>query len=166
MRSIFSCHCVRHSAAVLAASLSLGVLAGCVTSHRAPENASVRKTASEPTPVIRYGRYTLVELAPDAAQRDLMLQVIDITVPAMANDSVGEAVRYVLLRSGYQLCDDRDETRALDTLPLPAAHNHLGPITLHDALQTLVGPAWDLQVDDADRRVCFARRNTAPVGHK
>lgn len=32
-------------------------------------------------PVIRYGRYTLVELSPGSAQRDLLLQVIDVRMP-------------------------------------------------------------------------------------
>ena len=108
-------------------------------------------------PVIRYGRYTLVEMVPSPTQRDLMQQVIDVSVPGSYDANVGDALRYVLLRSGYRLCDTPD-THTLNALPLPAAHLHLGPLTLRDALLTLTGTdAWDLTVDTIHREVCFSR---------
>lgn len=105
--------------------------------------------------VVRYGRYTLVELTPEAAQSDLMTQVVDVSIPlsqGMAEISVGEAMRYVLQRSGYRLCEP---STAFDLLPLPVAHAHLGPMQLRDALAVLAGPAWTLQIDDKARQVCF-----------
>ncbi|KIP19555.1 putative pilL protein [Burkholderia sp. MSHR3999] len=94
---------------------------------------------------------------PDDGQRDLMQQVIDLTIPFAANATVGDALHYVLRHSGYRLCDERaDTTAVLYALPLPAAHEHLGPITLRDALQRLAGPRWTLLVDDETREVCFA----------
>ena len=42
-------------------------------------------------------------------------------------------------------------------LPLPAAHLHLGPMTLRDALLTLAGSAWELHADDRARQICFDR---------
>jgi type IV pili sensor histidine kinase/response regulator len=45
----------------------------------------------------------------------------------------------------------------LYALPLPAAHRHLGPMTLRDALLTLAGPAWELHADDRARQICFER---------
>ena len=109
-------------------------------------------------PVVRYGRYTLVELVPDAAQHDLLLQAVDVSMPPTLPATVGDALRYVLLRSGYRLCENDVEADALYELPLPAAHLDLGPTTLREALRTLAGPAWDLRIDDAARRVCFAPR--------
>jgi type IV pili sensor histidine kinase/response regulator len=106
-------------------------------------------------PVVRYGRYTLVELAPTAAQRDLLLQVVDVVLPEDARATVGDGLRHVLKRSGYQLCETAHAVIDLYALPLPAAHLRLGPLTLRDALLTLAGPAWDLQVDDRTRQVCF-----------
>jgi len=103
-----------------------------------------------------------VELAPTATQHDLLLQVVDVVVPDTLHASVGDALRHVLLRSGYQLCGGRD-TDALHALPLPAAHYHLGPLLLRDALLTLAGPAWDLHVDDGERRVCFSRAGGLPA---
>lgn len=107
-------------------------------------------------PVARYGRYTLVELVPEPAQRDLLQQAVEVSIPPMLDASVGDAMRHVLLRSGYRLCDAA-EAATLYALPLPAAHLRLGPLMLRDALLTLAGPAWELSVDDLTRQVCFSR---------
>ena len=111
--------------------------------------------APEFIPVVRYGRYTLVELAPTAAQRDLLLQTIDVSMPEDARATVGDGLRHVLKRSGYQLCETPSAVTELYALPLPAAHLHLGPMTLRDALLTLAGPAWELHADDRARQICF-----------
>jgi type IV pili sensor histidine kinase/response regulator len=145
-------------------SAILVLASGCTT--KAPSHAhgqtetfgsSADKSASELIPVVRYGRYTLVELVPEAAQQDLLLQVIDVSMPATLPATVGEALRYVLLRSGYTLCEASSDAAVLHDLPLPAAHLRLGPLFLRDALLTLAGPAWELQVDDVARRVCFTQ---------
>lgn len=106
-------------------------------------------------PVVRYGRYTLVELAPTPAQRDLLLQTIDVSMPEDARATVGDGLRHVLKRSGYGLCQSTHVVRELYALPLPAAHLHLGPMMLRDALLTLAGPAWELHADDRTRQICF-----------
>ncbi|MDF8361322.1 MULTISPECIES: PilL N-terminal domain-containing protein [Pseudomonadota] len=113
--------------------------------------------APEYIPVVRYGRYTLVELAPTAAQRDLLLQTIDVAMPEDARATVGDRLRHVLKRSGYGLCQTAHAVIELYALPLPAAHLHLGPMTLRDALLTLAGPAWKLHADDRARQICFER---------
>lgn len=135
--------------------------AGCATTTAPPAPAaSPLPIASEPTPgfvpVARYGRYTLIELVPQPAQRDLLQQAVEITIPPTLDATVGDAMRHVLLRSGYRLCDGT-EAAALYTLPLPAAHLHLGPLLLRDALLVLADPAWALSVDDRTREVCFNR---------
>lgn len=141
---------------------SLFCVSGCTTTAPKPDvqpdtgittSASVHKNAVRN--VVRYGRYTLVELTPEVAQSDLMAQIIDVTIPlsqGMAETNVGEAMRYVLQRSGYRLCEP---STAFDQLPLPVAHTHLGPIELRDALVVLAGSAWQLQIDEAARQVCF-----------
>jgi len=137
-----------------------GLLSGCTTTPATPDRieAPPDETASEQrlVPVARYGRYTLVELVPEPAQRDLLQQAVDVSIPPMLDASVGDAMRHVLLRSGYRLCDGT-EAAALYALPLPAAHLHLGPLLLRDALLVLTGPAWALSVDDRTREVCFNR---------
>ena len=68
---------------------------------------------------------------------------------------MGDGLRHALQRSGYQLCENAHAVIELYSLPLPAAHLYLGPMTLRDALLTLAGPAWDVQVDDRARQICF-----------
>ncbi len=139
------------------------VLAGGCATTTAPRAPDVIEEASAPAeaeapefiPVVRYGRYTLVELAPTAAQRDLLLQTIDVSMPEDARATVGDGLRHVLKRSGYGLCQTAHAVIELYALPLPAAHLHLGPMTVRDALLTLAGPAWELHADDRARQVCF-----------
>ncbi|MDR2112570.1 MAG: PilL N-terminal domain-containing protein [Candidatus Accumulibacter sp.] len=111
---------------------------------------------SASVPVTRQGRYTLVEMAPEAGARDLLRQIVEVSIPPTLEATVEDALRHLLRQSGYRLCENADE--ALRALPLPAAHRRLGPLTLREALETLAGPAWVLAVDDFSRQVCFTRR--------
>ena len=147
-------------AGLLAAALT----SGCATTTAPPAPGAIEEIPAAPkpetpeyVPVMRYGRYTLVELAPMAAQRDLLLQTIDVSIPEEARATVGDGLRHVLKRSGYQLCETAHAVSELYALPLPAAHLHLGPMTLRDALLTLAGPAWEMHADDRARQVCFER---------
>ena len=143
--------------------LLLSVLAGgcaTTTTQMAPDvieeaSPTPQSEAAQFIPVVRYGRYTLVELAPMAAQRDLLLQTVDVSMPEDARATVGDGLRHVLKRSGYQLCETAHAVIELYTLPLPAAHLHLGPMSLRDALLTLAGPAWELHADERARQICF-----------
>lgn len=151
--------------------LLAGLSAGCATTNgKSDGTANVNVTSDQnkpqenPVPVIRYGRYTLVELVPEIPQRDLMRQVIDVSIPSDANASVGDAMRYILLHSGYRLCDATVGPQVLFTSPLPAAHRHLGPLLLRDALLILAGPAWDLSVDDYNREVCLHHHRRPAAG--
>jgi conjugative transfer region protein (TIGR03748 family) len=154
---------ISRRAGVIHLLAAITLSAGCATSSAppAPAVAKLLPVAAplppKPIPVVRYGRYTWVDLKPDTAQQDLLQQVIDISIPGTISATVGDALGYLLLRSGYQRCEARDDVGRLYALPLPAAHLHLGPMILRDALQTLAGPAWQLQVDDVMRQVCFTR---------
>lgn len=145
--------------------LLVALAAGCATPPApapVPDVVTAPAPEAENVPVVRYGRYTLVELTPTAAQQDLLLQVVDVSIPGTLHASVGDALRHVLQRSGYQLCSGRD-TDALGSLPLPAAHYHLGPLQLREALLTLAGPARTLHIDHSTRSVCFSQPHATPV---
>ncbi|WP_153786194.1 TcpQ domain-containing protein [Pseudomonas sp. EMN2] len=115
--------------------------------------------SAEKEPVVRYGRYTLVSTQPDASQRDLMAQIIDVTIPSRMTPSVRDAMLYVVDRSGYALCPPSSQhVNILYTRPLPAAQYKLGPMTLRNTLQVLAGPAWQVKVDEVNRQVCFVLR--------
>lgn len=117
-------------------------------------------TAEAAPPLTHYSRYTLVEMSPDAAQTDLLQQVVDVRIPATATNSVGDTLRYVLLHSGYRLCED-PAIRDFDSFPLPAAHMHLGPLPLAIVLQLLAGRSWTLEIDEGRRRVCFSHEDAS-----
>jgi type IV pili sensor histidine kinase/response regulator len=141
-------------------SLLASLLAGCAPTHQesppAPAMADAPPLPEARIPVTRQGRYALVEIRPDEGQRDLLRQVVELRIPDPQNATVAEALRYVLLRSGYLLCPEKD-IALLDTLPLPAAHYRIGPMPLDEALQTLAGASWILDVEEHSRLVCFFR---------
>ena len=153
----------------LGSLLTLCLVAGCMspsTVRHAPVQSqapSIASPATEPVvPTLRRGRYTIVELSPELAQRDLLQQVVEIDVPLSETATAADALRQVLRHTGFRLCD-RAEIALLLALDLPAPHRRLGPLTLRDALQTLAGPAWTLQVDNVHREVCFERADPVPA---
>ena len=110
-------------------------------------------------PVVRYGRYTLVSTLPESGQRDLMAQIIDVSIPAHMKPNLRDAMQYVMDRSGYSLCSaDSGHVNILYTRQLPAAQYKLGPMTLRNTLQVLAGPAWQVKVDEVNRQVCYVLR--------
>ncbi|MFC1387797.1 MAG: pili assembly chaperone [gamma proteobacterium symbiont of Clathrolucina costata] len=106
---------------------------------------------------IQSGRYSMVSAAPTQAQAELLEATVTVQLPARIQ-TIGEAVRYLLQRSGYRLAATEStapETLALFALPLPAVHRHLGPMTLREALETLSGPAFHLVQDPVHRLITF-----------
>jgi type IV pili sensor histidine kinase/response regulator len=147
-------------------------LAGCVAHESAPPatgpDSSRNPELLQPDlypkgaatePQVRYGRYTLVNTAPETEQRDLMAQIIDVNIPANMKPTVRDAMQYVVNRSGYSLCGpEQGHVNILFTRPLPAAQYKLGPMSLRNTLQVLAGPAWQVKVDEVVRSVCFVLR--------
>ncbi len=151
----------------------LGMLSACTaqapnTSQPAPAidsdasrvHTSMDTAESSHQAELRYGRYTLVSTAPTTEQRDLLAQIIDVSIASSLSPSVQDALHYVLLRSGYSLCPAAAPVSVLFSRPLPAAHYRLGPIPLRSALQILAGPAWNLTANDVSRSVCFEPQKT------
>ncbi|PTA87217.1 hypothetical protein CWM66_27105 [Kosakonia sp. H7A] len=143
------------------------IAAGCTDSSRteplsrlqgAPRVQDVYQNTSPE--VVRYDRYTLASTRPADAQRDPLNQIIEIRMPQQVVRTVGEGLRYLLLESGYSLCNgDATVFAELFSKPLPAVQRSVGPVRLTEALQVLAGPAWRLHVDDVNREVCFALRD-------
>ena len=105
------------------------------------------------------GRYSVIAAVPTKAQTDLLATTLTIRFPERIQ-TLGEAVRYLLQRSGYRLAKVESigpDTVMLFALPLPAVHRSLGPMTLRDALNTLAGQAFNLVQDPVHRLVTFER---------
>ena len=108
------------------------------------------------------GRYSVIAAVPTEAQADLLATTLTIRFPVRIQ-TLGEAVRYLLQRSGYRLAKIdliEPDTVTLFALPLPAVHRSLGPMTLRDALETLAGPAFNLVQDPIHRLITFERCST------
>lgn len=143
------------------------IAAGCADSSRteplsrlqgSPRVQDVYQNTSPE--VVRYDRYTLASTRPADAQRDPLNQIIEIRMPQQMVRTVGEGLRYLLLESGYSLCNgDATLFAELFSKPLPAVQRTVGPVRLTEALQVLAGPAWRLHVDDVNREVCFVLRD-------
>jgi len=153
---------------IAASLLATAFVSGCAT-QTVPSTPVVEQTipATEPEesifiPIVRQGRYTLIELEPAAAQRDLLLQVVEVALPQGVQATVSDGLWHVLKCSGWRLCEEVAAVMELDALPLPAAHLHLGPMMLRDALLTLTGSAWELRMDERTRQVCFVAHGDAP----
>ena len=117
--------------------------------------ASVNLQAND----LQVGRYSLLAATPTEAQAELLATTMTVRFPERIQ-SVGEAVRYLLQRSGYRLATAESigpDTVALFALPLPAVHRSLGPMTLREALETLAGPAFHLMQDPVHRLIAFER---------
>ena len=123
--------------------------------------ASVNLQAND----LQVGRYSLMTATPTAAQAALLVAVITVQFPQRIQ-TVGEAVPYLLQRSGYRLATTESigaDTAALFALPLPAVHRNLGPMTVRDALAILAGPAFYLVQDPVHRLITFERCATDRV---
>ncbi len=123
--------------------------------------ASVNLQAND----LQVGRYSLLTAAPTEAQNKLLATTVAIRLPGRIQ-TVGEAVRHILQRSGYRLAAPESigpDSVALFALPLPAVHRSLGPMTLRDALEMLAGPAFHLVHDPVHRLITFERCATDRV---
>jgi type IV pili sensor histidine kinase/response regulator len=105
------------------------------------------------------GRYSVLAAVPTEAQTDLLATTLIIRFPDRIQ-TLGEAVQYLLQRSGYRLAkldSIGQDTVKLFALPLPAVHRSLGPMMLRTALETLAGQAFNLVQDPVHRLVTFER---------
>jgi len=106
---------------------------------------------------VQVGRYSMLSATPTEAQADLLATTIKVQLPKRIH-TIGEAIHYLLQRSGFRLAASEamaPETTVLFDLPLPAVHRNLGPISLRQALKTLADPAFQLVQDPLHRLIAF-----------
>jgi conjugative transfer region protein (TIGR03748 family) len=143
----------RRAASAVATVLTAAAL---LTSRAAP--------AQQPTD-IRLSRYTAASAAPDIAQTDPLEAIVQISLPRTGVATVGDAVAYVLMRTGYRLGPQQQtdlQANAVLSMPLPEVHRELGPYSVRTSLSVLLGTPFELSVDPAQRLVSY-RSKAAPV---
>ena len=106
---------------------------------------------------VQVGRYLTVAPIPTAEQLEPLSVIVNVRFPRSVH-TVGGALQHLLPPSGYQLADTRHadpQLAVLTTRPLPEVHRQIGPMTLQEALSTLAGEGWQLEVDPVYRLVSF-----------
>lgn len=134
---------------------SLALLAAC----QLPASAS---TLVDGNKRLMIGRYSTAEAAPPQGLAEPLALVAQITFPREQVATIGEAIDYTLLRTGYALVDAQAmpaDARRFLGLPLPEAQRTLGPFSVQDMLAVLVGKAWTWHTDHVSRRLWFTLAN-------
>lgn len=107
--------------------------------------------------LMQIGRYTVANATATVDQEDLLNVVIKTEIP-QNEKTVKDAMRFLLMRSGYSLAPKSMQGKYVEQLlakQLPYAHRNIGPITLKDALMMLMGKAFWMKVDPVHRLIAF-----------
>jgi len=147
--------------------LSLGILSltGCSgtffkpyqqTAIRAPSSReNAKRRHHNLTPV---GRYSSISNVATRAQQNPLLAIAQFKFSARVK-TVGQALLQVLQDTGYSLVPEKQLPRSVRKVlakPLPVTQRELGPISMKDALSTLMdSQVFRLMVDPVNRRVTF-----------
>lgn len=112
---------------------------------------------ASPNQQTQVGRYLILANKPLPEQKDLMLQTVQVRFPPDVK-TVGEAIQYILLPSGYTLAAGNKlslEVLKMFSFGLPLVDRNFGPMTLQEALKTLAGDSFVLRIDRENRQVSF-----------
>lgn len=129
-----------------------------VSPARAGDDSDVSNSAASRA---RVGRYVSADTALPRDQIMPLARVITTTIPE-SSKTVRDAVRHVLLGTGYQLLDNNDPYAiAMLSAALPDVHRSFTDASVFEILHALAGPAFDTAVDPVYRLVSFSLRDDA-----
>ena len=107
---------------------------------------------------MQVSRYSTLKETAAPAQINPLLAIVQVKFPTTVQ-SVGDAVNYLLRYTGYTLVDVQERSKPLQTVlskPLPYIDRSLGPLSVHEALELLVGKGmFVVQQDPLDRTINF-----------
>ena len=105
---------------------------------------------------MQVGRYTVVPSTPSDKVIEPLLVIAKLTFPRQTVVTIGGAINYVLMRTGYRLADEVGESaKAFLALPIPENQRSIGPYQVQDILTVLLGKSWNLTLDHRNRIVGF-----------
>ena len=110
-------------------------------------------TETSPAAEIQVGRYSVLTSTAHEFAEPFTPRTIRLSEQIQ---TVGDAVRDLLKRHGYRLIaieSIEPETKSLFALSLPSADRSLGPMSLRQMLQTLVGASFRVVLDSVTRVV-------------
>lgn len=111
----------------------------------------------------RLARYTTTSVTPDPEAANPLAVVATVRFPRERVRTVGEAVDYLLHRTGYRLDSTDSAARELLSHPLPEAHRELGPFRAQAILELLVGMPYQVVISHVQRTVAIGLRKSAPA---
>ncbi|NMG16273.1 hypothetical protein [Aromatoleum bremense] len=107
---------------------------------------------------LHLARYSTTSITPDPSALNPLAAIATVRFPRDHVRTVGDAVDYLLLRTGYRLESVDSAARELFPLPLPEAHRELGPFRALTILELLVGEAYKVDASPVHRTLAIGLR--------
>ncbi|NMG76844.1 hypothetical protein [Aromatoleum diolicum] len=104
---------------------------------------------------VRLARYTTTSITLEASELNPLAAIAIVRFPRDHVRTVGDAVDYLLLRTGYRLESVDSAARKIFSLPLPEAHRELGPYRALTILELLVGEAYKVDASPVHRTLAI-----------
>lgn len=118
---------------------------------------------AEAANVTQVSRYATVENKPSIAQINPLLAVQQVHF-SQDIQTIGDALQFWLRYSGFHLADSNKQSESLKLIlkqPLPQVNRNLGPLTVKEGLEVLVGKSVFTLVHDPLLREVNFRLNPA-----
>ncbi|MBW8833151.1 MAG: hypothetical protein JF606_27980 [Burkholderiales bacterium] len=128
--------------------------------------AAVPSANALPQDETQVGRYTTLAMQPAEADANPMAVIATVHFPREVVKTVGDAVRYVLIRTGYQLAAEDGLDARVKTVfgrRLPDNQRVLGPYRVDAMLGALMGQPYRLAADPASRTVTYVGPPAHPI---
>ena len=118
---------------------------------------SVSEANNKRNSYTRSDRYTLVQVLAKPSQINPLATIINIRFKNNKN-TIGDAIKKIVKGSGYRILymDTKNKAwveKILYRQPLPSSLNYLGPITIYEALRTVIGEAWRIKINEFGRTI-------------
>lgn len=112
---------------------------------------------------VRIGQYSTQSTKPDASVSEPLDVFVALTFPRKTVMTVGDAIEYTLMRTGWTM--DKavltPDASAFLNLNLPESQRRMGTYRVRDLLQALLGPTW-VWVENPVRRSTWFTLAAAP----
>ncbi len=120
-----------------------------------------------PGDLVQLSRYTTVAPEPLDNEDDPLATIVSIQFPRREVRTVGDAIRYLLLRTGYAFSESEQQDPAVVGVllrPLPESQRQLGTYKVEAMLKVLMGKSFVLHVDPLHRTISYAPNKTSDAG--
>ncbi|QIL83823.1 hypothetical protein G7047_10705 [Diaphorobacter sp. HDW4A] len=107
---------------------------------------------------VRIGQYSTQASRPSDSEIEPLDVFVELNFPRQSVATVGDAVNYTLMRTGWVLDKAQlgSDAVAFLALSLPESQRRIGTYRVRDVLQTLVGSSWNWKEDPVHRQLWFA----------